>query len=96
MTSRLCGRIVPALLVLVIIPSGCRPTQNSSWALFNASIVDVVNGNVLSGQTIHINGRSIIAVGPTAELPLPGVPRIDAQGAFVVPGRKLVVVSRRS
>ena len=86
MTSRLCGRIVPALLVLAIIPSGCRPTQNSSWAIINASIVDVANGNVLSGQTIHINGRSIIAVGPTAELPLPGVPRIDAHGAFVVPG----------
>jgi imidazolonepropionase-like amidohydrolase len=56
-------------------------------ALTNVRLVDGTGARARAGQTIIINGRTIRAIGPTAEIPVPPSAQvIDLTGHTVIPG----------
>ena len=49
--------------------------------------MDVTDGSLRSGQTVLIEGRRIVAVGPVAEVEVPGNAEVvDARGRYLIPG----------
>ena len=78
-----------AVSLLLTIPAtvGGQVSEESEWVLANASVVDVINGSVVPSQTVHIRAGRIVAVEDSdVTVMSPDVRRVDASGAFVVPG----------
>ncbi len=78
-----------AVSLLLTIPVALRGqgAVNSEWVLTNASVVDVTNAVVVPNQTVRIREGRIVAVEDGDVAPTsPDGRRVDASGAFVVPG----------
>src|SRR5262249_9646446 len=56
-------------------------------AVIGATVIDGTGSAPLEAATIVIEGERIVAVGPTATVPVPeGTMTIDGRGRFVIPG----------
>ena len=64
-----------------------QPASDSVTAFEHVTVVDVVAGVTRPNQTVVVQGSRIAAVAPASQVGLSrGVRRIDARGAFVIPG----------
>ncbi|HEY4646042.1 MAG TPA: amidohydrolase family protein [Steroidobacteraceae bacterium] len=82
-------RISAALLLVATVTGGAcsRTADATSWALLNASVVDVIGGRVAVGQTVLVRGDRIVSIGSREETVVPrSVRQVDVAGAFIVPG----------
>ena len=58
-----------------------------STAITNVTVVDVERGRTVPSQTVILDGRRIVRVGPAASTqPPPGANTIDGRGKFLMPG----------
>jgi imidazolonepropionase-like amidohydrolase len=77
--------MVPTLL-LALVAACSGPTTSDLLVIENATIIDGTDGPLLVGHSIVIRGSRIIEVGPADEVGANGATRVDATGAFVIPG----------
>lgn len=73
-----------AVLLTLTIPFGATPGTAQDLVLANANVVDVEAGRVIPGATVVVRGGRIVSVGEGA--PPAGVPVVDLEGRFVIPG----------
>ncbi|MBZ9730831.1 amidohydrolase family protein [Salegentibacter sp. JZCK2] len=79
----------PLYLFSVLLFFSCNNNSKESYDLVisNASIIDVENDKVISGQTIFISEDEIVEVGDNRDKDsYTSKEEIDAQGKFVMPG----------
>jgi imidazolonepropionase-like amidohydrolase len=62
------------------------PPPPAEIILTNASVVDITNGEVRTGQTVVARAGRIESVGPIPPSASPSINRIDLLGRYVVPG----------
>ena len=75
------------LLGLAIASPASAQVVDSSLAITNVSVVDVVAGVARPGSTVVVRGNRIVAVGPTAAVRVPVEARtIDGSRRFLIPG----------
>lgn len=91
-STYLLRTFLPVILLTVMIPSACRPTDDAGppsadLVISNATVVDVESGEAVPGRTIFVEGNRIVAVRPTAESAVPeGAELVDASGLYAIPG----------
>ncbi len=80
--------LIIILICLVLCLTGCREeAPKSSIAITNASIIDMLDGNVSKNMTIIINDSIISRIAKSDEIKIPKSVRIiDASGKYVIPG----------
>ena len=76
--------LIAATLVLWPISSAPLPDPENSRLITNVRVIDVVTGSAGEPTSIEIRNGKIAAIGP--DLAGQGLVRIDARGAFAVPG----------
>jgi len=83
-------------LGLLLLCGGCAsaPTSKSQpiaprvdrVAFLHANVLPMDTERVLSDQTVVVEGRTIVALGPSAQVKVPaGARRIDARGRYLLP-----------
>ncbi|MGQ0642379.1 MAG: amidohydrolase family protein [Gemmatimonadaceae bacterium] len=81
----------PLTFGLTLALSGCAPKvlpfATDVTALVGGTVVYVDGRTATPNATVVVQGRRVIAVGPTADVRVPrGAVRVDVSGAFIVPG----------
>lgn len=75
------------LAILCLLLSACAKTSSPNVAIQGATVVDVMDGSLLPGQTVLIAGNHIAAVGTTDEVRIPrDAELVDAAGRYLIPG----------
>jgi len=76
------------LLVIVgLLLTACANVNSPTVALRDVTVVNVIDGSLRAHQTVLIAGNHITAIGPTAEISVPGnTDVLDAAGGFLIPG----------
>ena len=91
--SRALNRAL-ALLVMAVLLPGCEPSDSNSVAaqsnnqptLFTGARILVGDGNVIEGGALLVEGSSISAVGPMADIDVPAdASVVDLRGRTVMP-----------
>ncbi len=75
-------------LCSIVMVCGCLATPDlaaSDTVLTNVTLVDVDTGTLSEGQSVLIEGDRIAEIGATATA-AERVPKLDAEGAFLIPG----------
>lgn len=73
--------------IVGLLLAACAPTGSPSLAIRDVTVVDVTDGSLHAGQTVLVAGNRIVAVGPAAEVRVPGGAEVvDAAGGFLIPG----------
>lgn len=83
-------------LALVVLSAACAsaPTSRSAQpsprtdriAFLHANVLPMDAERVLRDQTVVVEGKKIVALGPTAKVKVPaGALRVDAQGRYLLP-----------
>lgn len=71
-------------LAISLLPA---PLAAQSVAFTNVTVIDVVEGRTLLGQTVVVEGDRILSVAATSKgSPLPHATVIDGTGKFLIPG----------
>ena len=66
---------------------GQAPSPPPPLAIENVTVIPMDSERVLRDQTVVIDGRRIVAIGPSAQTPAPaGATRVDGRGKFLMPG----------
>jgi predicted amidohydrolase len=90
MMIRRIGARLGVLLYAVGACSGSAANTtpaDSSFALVNATVVDVANGALQDSMTVVIRGNRIRALGPSTRIRVPsGARQLNLQGRFLIPG----------
>jgi imidazolonepropionase-like amidohydrolase len=69
----------------IAAPASAQEAQVTAFV--NVNVVPMDSERVLAGQTVVIEGETIVAVGPTADVAVPaGAEVIDGNGMFLAPG----------
>jgi imidazolonepropionase-like amidohydrolase len=83
-------RILPGPCAAVcILALGCGGAQppSATLAIRGAAVVDVRDGSLHPNQTVLVDGRRIVGVGPADEVAIPdGVDVVDGTGGYLIPG----------
>lgn len=73
--------------ILAQAPPPSPPPPPPAIAIENATVIPMDSERVLEDHTVVIDGRRIVAMGPSASTPAPpGATRVDARGRFLIPG----------
>src|SRR5262245_13285344 len=76
--------VAMACLSLVI---GCGHSQRADVAIRGVTVVNVIDGSLVTDRTVLVRGNRIVAVGPVAEITVPSnADVLEAQGRYVIPG----------
>lgn len=60
---------------------------SGSVAIRDVTVIDVTDGSLAADQTVLIDGRRIVTVGPAGEARIPGGAKVvDAAGSYLIPG----------
>jgi imidazolonepropionase-like amidohydrolase len=74
-------------MILCIVPLTLSPVQAQVTALSHATVIDGTGKPALSNTTVLIEGGTLRAVGPAADVKIPaGAATIDLTGKFLIPG----------
>jgi hypothetical protein len=74
------------LLVLVVLVS-CGDGTTGGIAFIHLNLVPMTGETVIENQAVLVEGATIVAVGDSDALPIPGGAQvIDGQGAYLMPG----------
>jgi imidazolonepropionase-like amidohydrolase len=88
--TRMIISTIFVLLIAACSPAAApleTPPPRSIYAITDVAVVDVERGAVIPDQTVIIEGESIQAVGPRAEVAVPtGARMIDGRGLYLMPG----------
>lgn len=81
---------LPAVLFSVVLAGGCslaQPSRTALLAIVNVTVIDVVAGQQVAGQTVLVRGSRIERVGPAARVGVPaGATVVDGAGRYLLPG----------
>ncbi len=61
-------------------------SQNKTYLLYNANIIDVQSGKIANNKAILINDQTIIGIDSYKKLKDKASQKIDAKGKYVIPG----------
>jgi hypothetical protein len=80
--------VFAAAFVFACSPSGLgQDTGPSPMVVQNVTVIDVGAGQARPGQSVVIDGDTIVKTGPSAEIGTPPPSRvIDGSGLFLMPG----------
>ncbi len=76
-------------LSLLLLTPGTSPSQSRKavTAFVNVNVIPMDRERVLEDQTVFIQDRRIIALGPHSSIEIPnGTTRIDGRGKYLIPG----------
>lgn len=83
--TRITLLFLTALLLLAGCASGPQP-KSDVVAFVHASVIPMDREHVLPDHTVVVDGKTIVAVGPSAQVKIPaGARRIDARGRYLLP-----------
>lgn len=72
---------------LCLLLAACAQVQRADLAIRGATVVDVTDGSLASGQTVLVEGNRIVAVGPADAVRVPDeADVVEAAGGFLIPG----------
>ena len=76
------------LLAAVLPPAACaQGAADAVTAFVDVTVIPMDAERTLPGHTVLVQGDRIVAVGPSASVPVPqGAVRVDGRGKFLVPG----------
>ena len=83
------ARLLPAALLLAaaVPPAACAQSASDVVAFTDVTVIPMDAERRLPGHTVVVQGDRIVAVGPSASVPVPqGARRIDGRGRFLSPG----------
>ena len=88
MSHGTCSRIAAALVAGWVCAGGSAPAAvEADLIIDNATVIDMTGAPARPGTSIAIAGERIVAVGSDPEIePVEGARRIDAGGAYAIPG----------
>lgn len=67
--------------------NGPPPAPHATLAIVGATVLPMTSNAVLEGQTVLVDGATIVAIGPESTTPVPkGIETIDGHGQYLVPG----------
>ncbi|MBI4263573.1 MAG: hypothetical protein HY657_04295 [Acidobacteria bacterium] len=79
-----CAVLIATMPTMIVAQ---RPPVDATFAISNVTVIDVEGGSRAAGQTVVVRGSRIVAAGPSASVTAPaGVPVVDGQGKFLMPG----------
>ncbi|MGE0441369.1 MAG: amidohydrolase family protein [Gemmatimonadales bacterium] len=85
----LLARRWPALLAVAALLSTRSPAALAQGpvAVVDVAVIDPIRGTVTPGQTVVMDGDTIVAVGPSRSTPVPrGARSVPGTGRFLIPG----------
>lgn len=63
------------------------PAGRTDLAITNVSVIDIVRGRTIAGQTVLVSGERILSVVPSAQARLASTVRVvDGRGRYLIPG----------
>jgi len=75
------------IAILSLLLGGCAVQQRADLAIRGATVVNVTDGSLLTGQSVLIEDNRIVAVGPADEVHVPGDAEVvEAEGKYLIPG----------
>ena len=90
------SRSVAALVVLTLTaavpgraqsPAPAPPAAPLVLAIENVTVIPMDSERTLPAHTVIVEGRRIVAVGPSSTTPVPaGAVRVEGRGRFLIPG----------
>ena len=76
--------ILPVLFILML--NACKPTERGDIIISNVNVIDVVDGTVIKGQDVIIEGANIKSILPHGEVKLQAKQLVNGESKYLIPG----------
>ena len=81
------GSLVTLGLLVLLVLASCGDRARGGTAFIRVNLVPMTGESVIENQTVLVEGTTIVGVGDSDTLPVPGGAQvIDGQGAYLMPG----------
>jgi hypothetical protein len=74
------------VVLFILMLNACKPTERVDTIISNVNVIDVVEGRVIKGQDVIIEGTNIKRIMPHGEFKLQAKQLVDGESKYLIPG----------